>query len=190
VSRLDEFAGLETLLDAVSQLHEKGGDIQVAIVGDTADASPLWQRLRARKINECCVVLDNARLWEKGLMGADVCVVPGCQRDLWLAPLLAMGLGRLVIAARDQIADWFIEDQTAWQFTPGSSVELAYLLTRAMEQPKHVRRITASAVDYFHAHHTVGGLVDAMHAAYARILGDIVEAGAPREEGGDAQGCG
>ncbi|MCK4340854.1 MAG: glycosyltransferase family 4 protein [Phycisphaerae bacterium] len=170
VSHLDDTSGLDILLDAVAQLRRGDCDLQVVVIGDGPGAGTLWQSIRERKVNDCCVVIDEPKLWEKGLAGADVCVVPDCQRELWLAPLLAMGLGKLVIASRDQLADWFIEGRTAWQFTPGSAVELAYLLTRAREQPKHVRETTESAGEYFHEHHSIGGLVEKLITLYGATV--------------------
>lgn len=156
----------DVLLDATAQLRTRDADVQVVIIGDGRGASAVWQRINTRRINDACVVLDEPGLWEKGLEGADVCVVPERQDDLWLAPLMALAMGKLVIASRDQVAEWFIEGRTCWQFTPGSAVELAYLLTRAIEQPRHVQETVAAAAEYFNAHHTVAALIDRLRAVY------------------------
>jgi hypothetical protein len=84
---------------------------------------------------------------------------------------MAMGLGKVVIASRDQLAEWFIEDRTTWQFTPGSAVELAYLLTRAIEQPRAAQELTASASEYVRVHHAVPGMVEALIALYGTLAG-------------------
>jgi hypothetical protein len=130
------------------------------------------------------VVLDDPKLWEQGLPGADICVVPGVQRDPWLAPLLAMGLGKLVIASREQPAEWFIDGQTAWQFTPGSAVELAYLLSRALGQPRLVQQTSVAASEYFHEHHAVGDLVLRLMSLYQAAVEVGVESTA-RETSGE-----
>lgn len=168
VASLDAPEDCDVLLDATVQLRTRGTDLQVVIVGDGRGASAVWQRINARRINDACVVLDEPRLWEKGLEGADVCVVPARQRDLWLAPLMAQATGKLLVASRDQVADWFIEGRTCWQFTPGSAVELAYLLTRAVEQPRHVQEVVAAAAEYFNAHHTIAAQVEQLRAIYTR----------------------
>lgn len=168
VASLDAPEDCDVLLDATAQLRLRGTDLQVVIVGDGRGVSAVWRRINARRINDACVVLDEPRLWEKGLEGADVCVVPARQRDLWLAPLMALATGKLLVASRDQVADWFIEGRTSWQFTPGSAVELAYLLTRAVEQPRHVQEVVAAAAEYFNTHHTVAAQVDRLRAVYAR----------------------
>ena len=174
VSGLDDVDSLGTLIDAIAQLRRGGADVQVVIIGDGHGAGAIWQRIQERKVHDCCVVIDEPKLWEKGLTGADVCVVPGCQREMWLAPLLAMGLGKLVIASRDQLADWFVEGRTAWQFTPGSAVELAYLLARVVEQPGQVRQTTDTAAEYFNTHHSVSDLVERLAALYQAATGSRV----------------
>lgn len=179
VSRLANLAGLTTLIDALAQLRAKRSEVQVVLVGDGPGLSAVWRHIRERKVNDCCVIIDEPKLWEKGLAGADVCVVPACQRELWLAPLLALGLGKLVIASRDQIGDWFVEGQTSWQFTPGSAVELAYLLTRAIEQPNAVRETCGQAAEYYRARHSVGDLVGRLIESYGTLAGTEVAGESP-----------
>jgi len=77
-----------------------------------------------------------------------------------------MAHGKTVIAARHQPADWFIEDRTAWQFSPGSAVELAYLLARAIERPQQAQALGESAAAYVRAHHAPSTAVDELLAAY------------------------
>lgn len=179
VTRLDETHGPEVLIDALAQLRRDQHDVQVAVLGDGPGVGKVWQRIRARRVQDHCVVINEPKLWEKALPDADVCVVPAGRRELWLAPLLAMGLGKVVLASRDQLAEWFIEGRTAWQFTPGSAVELAYLLARVVEQPKRAQELKDAAAEYFRRHHSVGELVERLLTLYRAAIG------AP-ETGGDA----
>ena len=91
------------------------------------------------------------------------------------------------VASRDQPAQWFIEGQTAWQFTPGSAVELAYLLTRAADQPQHVQETTATAATYFDTHHSIGALLARLAALYRSIIdeGRAVSTAATEHSSGD-----
>ncbi len=156
--------GVELLIDAVGQLRRSQCDVQAVVISDGLETRSLWQRIREREAQACVSLINEPGLWEKALHGADVCVVAAEQRELWLAPLLAMGMGKVVIASRDQPAEWFVEDRTAWQFTPGSAAELAYLLARAAEQPKLAGELGEKAAEYVRRHHAVG-------EAVARLLG-------------------
>jgi glycosyltransferase involved in cell wall biosynthesis len=170
VGRAVPDGGLELLLEAVAQLHRGPCDLIVAVLGSGPGLDALRRRARALGVQECVALLDEPWLWEKVLPGADALVVPTCQHELSVAPLLAMALRKLVLTSRDQQAEWFVEDRTTWQFTPGSAVELAYLLTRAMEQPKQVLELTAMAADYLRAHHTIRTLVAELTSCYAQAL--------------------
>ena len=164
-----EDAGLETLVDAIAGLRRKDCDLQVVLVGAGPSAQTMQERIRAAGVQSCVSLIDEPDLWEKAMGGADVCVVPARQAVLSLAPLLAMALGKIVVASRDQIAEWFIEDQTCWQFTPGSAVELAYHLTRVADNDRHAGELRQSATTYVRKHHSISRLVSDLVAIYQRI---------------------
>lgn len=164
--RVDESAGLETLVDAVARLRHKGCDLQAALVGSGPAEGAVRERIRTARVQDCVSLIDEPRLWDRVMRGVDVCVVPSRQHELGLAPLLAMAMGKVVVSSRDQLAEWFIEDQTVWQFTPGSAVELAYHLERVAEGHRRARELGGSAAAYVHRHHAVGRLVQDLRTAY------------------------
>lgn len=164
-----EDAGLEMLVDAVAGLRRKDCDLQVALVGAGPSTQAMQGRIRVAGVQSCVSLIDEPDLWEKAMGGADVCVVPARQAVLSLAPLLAMALGKIVVASRDQIAEWFIEDQTCWQFTPGSAVELAYHLARVADGDRHAGELRQTATAYVREHHTISQLVSNLAAIYQRI---------------------
>ena len=166
--RFTDDAGLEPLIGAIARLRAKNYDLQVALVGAGPAARATQAQIRAAGVQDCISLIDEPDLWEKALAGADVCVVPARQADLSLAPLLAMAMGKVVIASRDQIAEWFIEDQTAWQFTPGSAVELAYHLTRVADGDRHAVELRQSAAAYVRQHHAISRLAADLLAIYRR----------------------
>lgn len=174
--RIVSVAGLETLVDAVAQLRRRC-DLQVALLGSGPGLAALTRRVYQAGVQDCVSLVDAPRLWDQAMHGADVCVVPARQDDLCLAPLLAMAMGKIVIASSDQLAEWFIEDQTAWQFTPGSAVELAYHLERAAGRHPRGRELSASARAYVRSRHTlapfIAGLLTEYHAATGKQFADV-----------------
>jgi hypothetical protein len=186
-----EGGGLEALVDAVAQLRRNKCDLQVGLVGGGPDVSAVWRRIRTQDVRECVSLVDDPALWEKVLPEVDACVVPGPQRELSIVPLLAMALGKVVIAARDQLGEWFIEDQTAWQFTPGSAVELAYLLSRAIEHPKRAHDLGLAAAEYVRAHHSIRDMIAALQEVYTQVVegAAAVSTGTTTEAGRDAAGA-
>jgi glycosyltransferase involved in cell wall biosynthesis len=169
VGPLAEPRGLEVLIDAVAELCHKGCPVQVAVMGVGRGETLVWRRVQSRQVQGCVSLNDEPRLWEKLLPEIDACVISGVQRELTIVPLLAMALGKLVIASRDQPAEWLIEDRTCWQFTPGSALELAYLLERAIEQPQRAAETGRLAGEHVRVHHSIRAMVARLVELY-RLL--------------------
>ncbi len=169
--RIDLASGLTTLVDAVGQVSRQGGDLQAVLVGHGPGVPELRAHICRARIQNRISLVDDSRLWDQVMHGADVYVVSARQQELSLAPLLAMAMGKTVIAARDQVADWFIEDQTAWQFTPGSAVELAYHLARAAARDRSVLDLSRSAASYAAEHCSIRRVVDDLLREYQCAAG-------------------
>jgi len=164
--RVDAQAGLEVLIDALAQLRRSTHDVQAALIGVGPGVRATWKKIHAAGVQDRVTLIHEVRAWDQAMHGVEVCVVPTRQQELSLAPLLAMALGKVVICARGQIAEWFIEDQTTWQFTPGSAVELACQLSRACEGERPPRELGRSAAAYVREHFTLGRLVAQLLAVY------------------------
>ena len=167
--RIDKHAGLDVLIEAVARLHAQKCDLHLALIGQGPATRQVWQNIRARGVQNCVSIVAEPNLWDSSVAGADILVVPTCQRDLALAPLLAMAYGKVVIASRDQIADWFVEDRTALQFTPGSAVELAYHVARTASSHPSVMAVTRGAAAYVRQHHAITGLAGELAALYRAL---------------------
>ncbi len=152
---IDQHCGLEVVIEATARLRRKDCDLQVALIGRGPATRRIWQEIRRQGVAHCVSIVAEPNLWDVAMEGIDVCIVPTSQHDLALAPLLAMALGKVVIASRDQVADWFIEDETSLQFTPGSAVELAYHVTRTAAGHPNVLAVARAAAEYAHQNHAI-----------------------------------
>lgn len=173
--------GLEVLIEAAARLVSKECDLQIALIGQGPATRRYWREIVRQGVAGCFSMVAEPRVWDQAMRGADVCVVPMSQRDLSLAPLLAMACGRIVIASRDQTAEWFIEDENCLQFTPGSAVELAYHLTRAAVAHPNVLAVARGAAAYAREHHAVTRLAGDLAELYHGLRRD---ADLPPREGG------
>jgi glycosyltransferase involved in cell wall biosynthesis len=167
--RFDQHSGLDVLIEAIGQLRRRDHDVHVVLIGIGPSGRSIWQDARRHGVADCVSLIDEPLLWPGAVSGADVCVVPACQTELGLAPLVMMALGRIVIASRDQLAEWFVEDETAWQFTPGSAVELAYHLSRAAEGHPAALTLAGSAASYVRAHHSITRLITQLAQIYEAL---------------------
>lgn len=185
--RLDDGSGIEVLFEAVAQLRKNGCELQLALIGEGPATRNVWRDVRRRGLADCISLIDQPAFWEQALRGADALVVPTCQHELSLAPLMAMALGTVVIASRDQVADWFIEDRTVWQFTPQSPVELAFHLSRVAVRYEGVGKLTESAGVYVREHHAVSRLTLELARTYRDVLRTVREAKAQSAAGAAAR---
>ena len=165
--RMESDSGVELLIDAVAQLRDKDCDLHVALIGRGPAARSYWRAVRALRIQDRFSLVPEPHIWDQTMSGADVLVVPTCHGELGLAPLLAMALGKIVIASRDQVAEWFIEDETTLQFAPGSAVELAYHLSRVAARLPGVRALARNAAEYVRNRHAVTTLAEQLADLYA-----------------------
>lgn len=161
--------GLEVLIEAAARLVSKDCDLQIALIGRGPETGRYWHEIMRQGVAGSFSLVAEPRIWDRAIPGADVCVVPASQHDLMLAPLLAMACGKVVIASRDQTAEWFLEDQNCLQFTPGSAVELAYHLTRVAVAHPNALAVARAAAAYAREHHAVTRLAADLASLYHEL---------------------
>lgn len=167
---IDEDSGLPVLVDAIAALRGRGCEVHAALIGWGPATHKVWRHIRARGVGDCVTLVEDLWLWDQALAGADIYVIPARQVELSLAPLLAMSLGKLVIAVRDQVADWMIEGQTVACFAPNLADELAVIARRLSECDPPLVELRKSASRYVREHHSVTRLADRLVGAYRAIL--------------------
>lgn len=169
IGRMTPNSGVETLLDAVKMLRENERHVQVALIGRGRAERSLRSAIRARELRDRVSIISDSGLWDSVMSGADVCIVPARQNSPSLAPLLAMAMRKTVIASSNQTAEWFLEDRTAWLFSPGSVTELARLLERTQTDAQAVAALGARARAYVQEQHSVTKLAESLRAFYAAV---------------------
>ncbi|RMF75300.1 MAG: glycosyltransferase [Planctomycetota bacterium] len=163
---LDAASGVDLLIDALAEMSRQGFEAQLVLIGGGPAAHDVWRRVRRRGVQDCVSMTDGGRLWEHSIAGADVFVLPARHTVFSLPPLLAMSLGKVVIAEETQIADWLIAGETFVPFAPGAADELAARLIDAAQAKPAVRAIARSAAEYVRAHHGVSRMAASLHDVY------------------------
>jgi len=146
--RMDAASGLPTLLDAIAGVRRKQVDLHLVLIGSGRDSRSTWRMVRAKKLQHDVTLIDVRGIWDQALLGADILVLPACERDISLAAPLAMSRGKIVIASRDQLPEWFIEDETALLFSEGDAEELAYHITRSAAGHPSIRAMGRAGSAY------------------------------------------
>lgn len=172
---LSEFvAGLDTVLKAISVLRDRNRFAQVMLIDMSRAESRgaghrLWSAINESRLADRVSMIKGPAIWEEAIGGADVCLVPGCERELTLAPLLAMAMGKVVIASGDQLADWYVENKTAWLFKPGSPADLARLIERVQAEPDAAAALGESARSFVRERHTITGVAAELMEFYRTV---------------------
>jgi len=175
--RIDRDAGLGVLLRAIAKLVKRRREVQLALLGGGPRAADVWRLAQACGVREHVSMVDDARLWERAIRGADCLVAPAAQEDISLAPLLAMSAARIVIACRGQHAEWFREGETSLQFERGALDELTDLIEQAAEGRPHALAVARSASAYVRREHSVPRLADRLIERYRALAERRVLAG-------------
>lgn len=184
--RFADSSGLDVLIDAVARVARSDAEeppLHLGLIGGGDLQDSVWRRVRSSGAERCVSFIEAPGMWDRAMRGADVLVVPERQRELSLAPLLAMGMGKVVIASRNQIAEWFIDKQTAMLFTAGRDVELAQCIARVLDAQPDVRAMARSAAAYVREHHAISRVAEQMTALYDEILNRERADAAPPTEG-------
>ncbi len=169
VGPVEPDSGLETLIKAVAQLRDRGRTFQVALIGTGPHEARVRGAIRVRNLQDRISVINDVTLWDNAMRGADVCVVPEREAELSLAPLLAMAMAKPVLAADDQLAEWYIDNQTAWLFKSGAAAELADLLQRVAAEPEAAAALGVRAKAHVTEHHRISRLTADMVEFYTGV---------------------
>lgn len=163
-------SGVELLVEALRLLPEDGPRVQVALLGEGPMSRSIWRRLsRARLLGRVSIIPDPIA-WNRLMSAADVLVVPLRDGTVSLAPLLAMALGRLVVAPADTRCEWLCEPGCAWHFEPRSPAALAECLTRAATDRAAAQATGRVAREYVRRNHAIAALGTALVGMYQSMI--------------------
>lgn len=171
VGRLHRDGGVFNLLDAAAALRADRVEFQLALLSDGGDARAVYTRISQLNLHDCVSLIEDSLLWDRAIAGADVVVVPNRLDHVTLAPMLAMALGRIVVAARGQPGDWFVEDGTCWGFVGGETSELRNVLARAIARGPAALALAAGAAEFVARHFGISQRAAELAAIYHATLG-------------------
>jgi len=156
VGSLKPWHDLDTLLDAVAQLHHRDERYHLLLVGD----GPRMKQLQAR--NDPYVTWTGAVPYDEVpsyLAAADVVTVPlGAGRDCYFSPLKlyeAMAMAKPVIGARVGEVEAAIADrETGLLYEPADAQDLARRIEEVFQMPDRGAGLGASALRWVLANRT------------------------------------
>ena len=163
--RLDPYA---TIFHAIHDLAREGHDLNLVIMSQGREDSPLYRIAKALGINDRITLLPDLDPWRSVLGAGDIFLQP--RPTAWFNPYLleAMGVGLAVAADKACRDDLIRSGETALVFESDNPVDVRATLKRLLDQRDLARRIAQTAQDYVRGRHSVSGMVEGFMAAYRR----------------------
>ncbi len=136
LARMDEWKGIDDLLDACAHLHHDGCAVRVSLAGPpgtAGDAGALDKKIRSRNLEHLVRYVGEVRGEAKAnlLVAADAYVQPSHHEGMPIALLEALAYGLPVVATRVGAVTEVITDQRQGLLVPPRRPDL---LARAMRQ--------------------------------------------------------
>lgn len=161
VARLEERKGHGVLLKAIHELHRRGHNVSLTLIGDGTLRTRLQEQAAQLGLTESVRFAG----WASGaqtldaMRAAALVVLPSYAEGLPIVLMEAMAIGKPVVATRIAGIPELVEDgRTGWTVEPGDSEALATAISAAFSlKPEDRRRMAADAQDKVRAAHTSVG---------------------------------
>jgi len=178
VGRLDKQKGVDTLLEAMSMLAERGAAPRLVIAG-AGPQRKIIERFVDSPAGSTCRYLGFVHDVRGLLSAADVLVMPSRWEGLPLVAVEAMAAGLPVIASRcDGLKDVVIDGRTGLFVAPDDAAELAGQIERLAADGELRRRQGSAGRGHVVRNFDVGNFVAAHERLYLELIGgDAVVSG-------------
>ncbi len=166
--QLDDFEAYEAMLRAFDEVRRRNYDCMFFIIGNGKAEGRIRQAAQKMEMRSRLTFVDRQETAQlQGILkSADVYISPCPSEHVDIASLLAMAAGNPVLAARDVVDDFLIDERTAKIFTSGNAAELTGKLCSILEDRSAGTALAESALAYLREHHTAAQMVSAVAGAY------------------------
>jgi glycosyltransferase involved in cell wall biosynthesis len=171
-ARLEQHKGHAVLLDALTQLRDRGLDFVVVIAGDGPLRAALEAQVASAGLAERIRFAGQVDSLGPLLFAADVCVLPSLWEEMPLSMLDALARARPVVASSvGGVPDVIADGITGRLVPPGDATALAAALEDLHRRPDAARRLGRYAAERMRDEFTWQRVVEAYEAVYDEVLG-------------------
>ena len=166
--QLDDFEAYEAMLRAFDEVRRRNYDCMFFIIGNGKAEGRIRQAAQKMEMRSRLTFVDRQETVQlQGILkSADVYISPCPSEHVDIASLLAMAAGDPVLAVRDVVDDFLIDERTAKIFTSGNAAELTGKLCSILEDRSAGTALARAALAYLREHHTAAQMVSAVAGAY------------------------
>ncbi len=167
--RIEPGCGLDTLVRALALLDERHVDAQLIAIG-LGKALEYWTLARKLGVHHRLSLVGDACMWDATLAGADILILPRNEAEFSLAGMLAMALGKIVIAAGDTFPDWYVDGESTCQVACDPAA-IADAVRRVADADPNILALGRSAAQHVRKTYSVPRLAESLMETYAAMSG-------------------
>lgn len=177
VARLTTQKSIDTLLDAMAQLRERGCTARLTIIGDGPERAALEQRARELALGEYVEFLGALAQQElpRHYAAATVFVLPSMREGMGLVFVEALLCGTPVIGTRSGgIPDIVKDGETGLLVPERDPTALANAIQKMLDEPNLARQLAENGRAWAQAHYTGAPVARQFAQLYANVRTVIV----------------
>ena len=172
VGRLEEQKGHAVLLDALTQVRQKGLDFTLAVAGDGSLRTSLEARARTLELSNRVHFVGALEDAGPLLAAADAVVLPSLWEGLPLVLLEALVRGRPVVATDvGGVCEVMAHEEHGELVPAGDARALAEALERFHHKPDRAMRMGRAGADRVRQHYSWSAVAGGFEAVYDEALG-------------------
>lgn len=162
-------AHYQSLMDGMAQVRDRLTQALYFLYAARGDPHRLWQAANRLDLLNQVTMVPHQSGTRQLLVQADVVIVPqplGVVRSLVLE---AMAAARPVIACRDAMLDYLIDQRTAVLLDQPAPADWARVLLHLVAEPAAYQDLGRSARQYVREHHSASAFIEQVLAAYRKV---------------------
>ncbi|MFD6517549.1 glycosyltransferase family 4 protein [Rhodococcus sp. NPDC060176] len=175
IGRVDPVKGIDTLIEAVSQIRARGRDLHLVIVGRPSPGNEQYGENLRRKAAELAPgairFVGHRSDVASVLRSVDILCVPSVREPFGLIAIEAMSVGTPVVASRtDGFLDYVVDGENGLLSVPGDPADVAGRILSLLDGSQLRTRLVARARRSVMENHEVSVRADRLIDVYRRVV--------------------
>jgi glycosyltransferase involved in cell wall biosynthesis len=168
-SPFDQRSRVDTLIRAVGNVLGQKRDVMLFLLGSGKMESRLRLLVKNLEISARVTFANPLGGILDAMGSADIFVNTMTGGELDIDGLRAMGLGMAVVACKDEVIDYFRNEENALVCPPDDADQMARSILKLLDDHAYAQSLSASGLAYVKEHHSMSGMAELTLATYKEI---------------------
>lgn len=160
VATFDDFATMEPLIDAVTQLVKNGHSFMLFILGEGRQESKVRRIIRDRNLTANVALAHAEGTTAQAIDSADIFVRPSVDKAFYDDSLHAMATGTVVVSCPNPLYDHLRDGETAVVCQQASASSLVEGIEKLLNDHDAARDLAARGMEYVRKHHAMSAMAE------------------------------